>query len=716
MNFIKAIGNKARAILGINPTWNTINPVVFGTGPKATAYDSVWTIGGIRSKAEAIAQLPMKFYDFMDRELERLDSTQKQIVNLLNNPSMLFVGCQLWELTAMHYEIDGSAFWVLIDGFGNPIQNPTDMPEGIMVYGKDNIIPRRSESGNRIVGWNLRDGAYIRALSQFQLIRFWKANPKSYLEGMKITDMVGNTLQLDSGAKKTNSNFFKNGARPSGIIQAKSERIQTKELRAYARDFSNDFTSPENAGKIPALPATIDFKQDQSVRDMDFQKLHESNRSEFFGATRVPKFHMGVTDDVNYATAEILDTAYWVGVIQPITKMFEDVVNGSLLLGTGMRMKFSYENVAALRLSHLRVKESENKVEEQKWRIANRMWRMGYAVNAINEYLELGAPVIKDSWANESHDPKELGTANQPTANETNKTLGGFGKSPFDDMANNLKQVFSLVQRGQKEKSIIEAIKENDFEAMDAFCRSVEAESIGPLIPQFEKVMKSYFTRLQSSQIKRIESFLAGDKFQDKAEGERELTEQNVNEVLFSKDKWDAILITDTQALHYKAYQNSIEVVREELGGFQLFQPTDSLVAEEARKLTLKVVGINDRLRNSIREAIVGQIEVGSTHAGITEAVSKVFEDRISRVVTTARTETGIAMNTARYNAISVERPSKQWVSANDSGVRESHRLYASIGSKPMDYQYNKGLSHPQDIRASADEVINCRCVLVAGE
>ena len=65
-------------------------------------------------------------------------------------------------------------------------------------------------------------------------------------------------------------------------------------------------------------------------------------------------------------------------------------------------------------------------------------------------------------------------------------------------------------------------------------------------------------------------------------------------------------LITDTQALHYKAYQNSIEVVREELGGFQLFQPTDSLVAEEARKLTLKVVGINDRLRNSIREAIVG--------------------------------------------------------------------------------------------------------------
>ena len=119
------------------------------------------------SKAEAIAQLPIKFYDFMDRELERLDSTQKQIVNLLNNPSMLFVGCQLWELTAMHYEIDGSAFWVLIDGLETQFQSPTDMPEGIMVYGTGNIIPRRSESGNRIVGWDLRDGAYIRALSQF---------------------------------------------------------------------------------------------------------------------------------------------------------------------------------------------------------------------------------------------------------------------------------------------------------------------------------------------------------------------------------------------------------------------------------------------------------------------------------------------------------------------------------------------------------------------
>ena len=49
---------------------------------------------------------------------------------------------------------------------------------------------------------------FVRYLN-FQMIRFWKANPKSYLEGMKITDMVGNTLQLDSGAKKTNSTFSK---------------------------------------------------------------------------------------------------------------------------------------------------------------------------------------------------------------------------------------------------------------------------------------------------------------------------------------------------------------------------------------------------------------------------------------------------------------------------------------------------------------------------
>lgn len=717
MNILRSIGNKDRAILGLNPLWSTASNSGFGVGRRADAFDSVWVIGGVEAKGEAVAQLPIKYVDYNGRAIERMDQTQKQIAALLANPNqMLFSGPQLWQLTAMQYELCGSAFWVLQNEFGNPIQSPLEMPASIMVYGTNNIFPRYSESGSRVVGWSLRDGATSYSLAQFQLIRFWKANPKSFVDGLKITDKIGTTLNLDKGAKKTNSNFFKNGARPSGIIQAKSDRVDNAELRKFAQNFSDDFGGPDNSGKFPALPSTIEFKQDQSVRDMDFKELHESNRSEFFGSTRVPKFHMGVTDDVNYATAEILDSSYWVNVIQPMTRIFQDIVNNSLLLGSGMRMEFSFENVAALRLSHLRVQESENKVLEGKWRIANRMWRQGYPVNVISQSLGLPVPELKATWANEPHDPTELGAGAQPIAGESNRMAGGVEKSPFDLMAANMKSIISISVRGQKERSILDAVKESDFEAMNEFCRSVESSSIGSVIPQFEKAMRSYYSRLLASQLKRFESFVSGDEYQSKADGEREVTKENVGQVLFSREKWDAILIADTKALYFRAYQSSIDVVKDELGGFSVFQPTDELAASAARDLAVKVVGINDRLRSEIRNSIVSVIESGGSRSDMVNAIESVFSDRIARVSTVARTETGFAMNEARYKAISSERPTKQWVSANDSSVRESHRGYASLGSKPMDYQYNRGLSHPQDQRADADEVINCRCVLVSGE
>jgi hypothetical protein len=75
----------------------------------------------------------------------------------------------------------------------------------------------------------------------------------------------------------------------------------------------------------------------------------------------------------------------------------------------------------------------------------------------------------------------------------------------------------------------------------------------------------------------------------------------------------------------------------------------------------------------------------------------------------------GHAANEGRWDAMSTEVETKQWLSAEDNNVRESHVKYSQMGSMPIDYEYAPGLRFPQDSGGSAEEVINCRCVIVKG-
>ena len=54
----------------------------------------------------------------------------------------------------------------------------------------------------------------------------------------------------------------------------------------------------------------------------------------------------------------------------------------------------------------------------------------------------------------------------------------------------------------------------------------------------------------------------------------------------------------------------------------------------------------------------------------------------------------------------------KQWLTANDEKVRDSHVTCGDEGPVPYDESFENGLMYPSDPSGSADEVINCRCAL----
>jgi HK97 family phage portal protein len=709
-NPVKAFVNIVKNLSTL-PNWNrayTFGNASLGAGD---VFDSVWTIGGVEATAQALSSLPIKFKDkIKGTVIERPTVEQKQWMHVIMNPDVMIASSQLWELTSMLYDIEGSCIWVLMKEDGSFIDNILSVPEKIMAYSPRAVTPIFSTSNANIVtGWKLTDKMGVRFLQSYQVVRFWKTNPVSYVNGLKLTDKIGSTLALGRGAKSVNRGFFANGAKPSGVITA-TKNIEEGELTRFGKAFSNSFASSENAGKIPVLPNGLDFKPFESIKDMDFKNLSEMNRDEEFGATRVPKHHMGVNDNINFATAEVLDRVFWLNVIKPKASLFADIINNRLLLGTGMEISFCFEGIPILEIDDM-------KVRLEKIKIATHYWKLGYAQNDINALFGLGMPVINEAWASKPHDPALMPNSLQPavqnTSTDATKQIK-IDSKPFDNMEKSISELLTV--KSEEPKDPLDLAYGN-AEEMELFIRSVESKTIEPLIAPLTKVMESYFRRLEKSQVERIKAFLDGTDFRNKANDEngRTIDKSNVGEVLFNEPKWNSILISDVGSFHLRAYVSSISQVKSELGGFSLFQETDQLAVDSAKKLTSNIVGINSRLRENIKQAIIEQIQNSGTRADILEAVQNQFSTSFARANTIARTETGIAMNTARWDAISAEVETKQWVSANDSHVRPTHREYSHMGSKPMYFEYAPGLEHPQQDTASVSEIVNCRCVLVIG-
>lgn len=706
----RTVNGLARSVLGIsNSNWGNAYNNPFGVGGIGSAKDSVWAIGGIEATAQALGSLPLLFVDENGNVIDRMSQEQKEWADTLRYPDQNLASVQVWELTSMKYDIDGVAFWLLIDANGKPIANPLEIPDTIQVYGPDNIKPvYQSLKSTVIIGWELRAGSLMVRLQLWQVVRFWKTNPYSYINGLKLTDKVGSTLALDRDAKNVNKGFFKRGGRPSGTLEA-SEKWDPSELKNWAQDFKEKYAGSENAGGIPVTPKGITFKASESTKDMDFRNLYAENRNEIFGATRVPKFKMGVTDDINRATADVLDSSWWVDIIAPKANVFCDIINNKLLYGTGMRLKFDFSSIPVLQTQLL-------DVEEKKLKLAARYWRLGYSLNMINTKLNLKMPVVNEKWARDPHDPSLLPSNAQPSGGdgEASTKLVSVEPSDFHYMARELSKSLS---RAQEEKSDIDLAREGDEGAIERFILSIEKNTVDVYAPKMKVALDSYFDEMEKNQIEKLKAYFSGGSYLGKTnEKERELTVDKIDEVLFIKAVWNAKLINETSEFHLDSYIAAIKDVKKELGGFKVFVQSDVAAAREAAKVTSKITEINETVRKNITKAIAKQIELGGSQAEVVNSVKDAFDAEHKRTTMIARNETGNAVSKARWDALSVEVETKQWLSAKDDEVRETHKQYQKLKSVPVDYEYNIGLKYPHDLNGSAKEVIGCRCAIVRGK
>ncbi len=134
---------------------------------------------------------------------------------------------------------------------------------------------------------------------------------------------------------------------------------------------------------------------------------------------------------------------------------------------------------------------------------------------------------------------------------------------------------------------------------------------------------------------------------------------------------------------------------------------------------------IADTDMGDVRRAIEGGLSDGLGNQEIARDIRSVTELTPYRASTIARTETQAA---ASFGAIEEARNAeqeigivlvKEWVPTLDNRTRPAHRDMANSPGIPLDQDFMVGgeaMDRPGDPKASAENVINCRCALFTEE
>jgi SPP1 gp7 family putative phage head morphogenesis protein len=223
-----------------------------------------------------------------------------------------------------------------------------------------------------------------------------------------------------------------------------------------------------------------------------------------------------------------------------------------------------------------------------------------------------------------------------------------------------------------------------------------------PLEKMVQSKVSRYFYEQRKRQLRKLEEAL----------GKAVTRELAVEALLLDSEQENAVLRKIIWPLYLEIGQQAGKSLLAELGADpDIFTLVDTPAMAALENKLIKVVGINDTVREQLRDTLVEGMGKMETTAELMDRVKQVYNFAQSRALTIARTETGQAAGIARDAAMGQMGVEKiQWVTAGDEHVRVSHQSLNGVVVE-RGQVFPNGCLYPCDPNGPAGEIINCRCV-----
>jgi HK97 family phage portal protein len=248
---------------------------------------------------------------------------QHPFLELLKHPNPTQSSYEFIEMTQTHIELAGEAFWYVPKG------TITAKPKELWIMRPDLVQIVYNQETGEVSGyiyhkWN---GRVQVPLELDEVIHFKMPNPINPYRGMGTVQAGIVYIQTEEYTSRYSRNFLANNATPAGIVNFKGT-IPEPEFEKIKRQWRREYGDVQNAGKTAFL-RNVDAnytKIGSTFSDINLSELKTMTRDDIMFMFRVSKPILGITENVNYASAKTAEYIFAKRVIDPKMNRLVDFI------------------------------------------------------------------------------------------------------------------------------------------------------------------------------------------------------------------------------------------------------------------------------------------------------------------------------------------------------------------------------------------------------
>jgi HK97 family phage portal protein len=635
-----------------------------------------WPYACATKNAYSVAKCKLNLYTKVAGELSKIE--EHPFLDLMKNVNPFSNYLEMWAITVIYLEMTGNSYWWMPKNNLRIPQAIWNIPSHWM-----RVIPSETEFISGYIMMVPGRQATPIPFDAEDIVHFKYPSPFNLYYGLAPAWAAQYGIDMNDELKTWGINYFKNNAQPGGVLTTE-QPLPEDSYQRLRDEWNRKHKGSENSGKIAILESGLKFETTgASMRDAKIEEPSREIRDEIFAIFGVPASKLGLVEDVNRANADANDYSYNKETVLPKLLLLEEKINEKVMpmYDVGLVAKF------------------ESPVPDDK----------DYRLRERESNIKSGYSSIDDERIKDDLEPYELPQTEVPlipfgvipAGQEASTTpMDSFGNPTSNNQDGNKDEPKKLFKSARHER------KWETFAMLTA-----------PQEKHYTEVMRRFFQMQHAEVMKQVNKHRGVKDV--KASIQSNVPFENMNEAN------NRIKIMSTLAVR-EALVSGIRLGATEIGHTIDFNIYEAHILRALERRLNKIKDVNDTTYNLIKQEMAKSIQLGESIDEAAARIDKVYkfsEDfRSTRI---AQTEIIGSTNEGQLMAwIDAGVEYKEWITARDEKVRDSHRRMEGKIIKSSEYfhlvDFKTGnqcdLSVPGDAStgAPAEFVINCRCTPIA--
>lgn len=667
---------------------------------------------------EKMSTIEFELYQLRGQTAREVE--QHEILDLLSKPNPMMTGSQLQEITAIYLSLIGNCYWYKArNAQGNVIELWLMRPDlTTVIPGKDgNVAQYKFVMGGKQVLFPAED-----------VIQFKEPDPLSDYYGYSAVQSAMEVIRADVYAKKWNTKFFFNSARPDAILTTE-QKIGKADRDEIREKWSNKYGGADNAHKVAVLSHGLDYKQiSVTQKDMDFANMRIANRDDVISALAVPKSILAITDDVSRANADAGIYVFLSENIRPKMEKMTDILNLFLVNEFGID----------LILLSLDPTPDDNTAKDDHYVKAHNRWLTTNEIRIEQGYdpIDGGDSIYQGMGLvvmGETADTGENNTDdNKKTMNGIIKIGNKFSAKDFylRKKEKKLQDIYKRAMRGRKilrlQEDLIKDVTIEVTKNITKALKDVKKKEVKELTKKQKDIIWKKFDERLKGWDKKFKKMTVGLFEAQQVRALEKLKKLKIGKSV-NADKLGLLDFKKEVKIFSKEALPMMTEILKEAGDLALeqvgkksikkeFEISDPVTVDWLKNKSITFAEeVNETTIEKLKNKLSAGILEGESIDELAKRVLEVYELRInSSSKTIARTEVLSSNNAGTvfgYKQSGVVAK-KEWLSTLDSRTRDSH---SSMNGEVvlLNKNFSNGLEYPGDPNGDASDIINCRCTVI---